>query len=71
MIRTRNPGDLTREERAVDGRGAMIGLLVVCHCDLGRELLSAAELIVGRLEAADAISITPSTESEVVLRNDR
>ena len=46
----------------------MIGLLVVCHCDLGRELLSAAELIVGRLEAADAISITPSTESEVVLK---
>jgi PTS system mannose-specific IIA component len=46
----------------------MIGLLIVCHCDLGRELLSAAELIVGRLEAAEAISITPSSESEKVLK---
>jgi PTS system mannose-specific IIA component len=46
----------------------MIGLLIVCHCDLGKELLAAAELIVGRLDAAESISITQSTESEKVLK---
>ena len=46
----------------------MIGLLIISHCDLGREFLNAAELIVGRLEAADAIAITQLTESEEVLK---
>ncbi|MEW6668879.1 MAG: hypothetical protein AB1512_27020 [Thermodesulfobacteriota bacterium] len=47
----------------------MIGLLIVTHCDLGRELLNAAEFIVGRIEAADAIAVTATTGSES-LRND-
>lgn len=34
------------------------------HCDLGRELLKAAEFIVGRIEAADAIPITETSGSE-------
>lgn len=42
----------------------MIGLLIVTHCDLGRELLNAAEFIVGRLKAAEAISITQTSTSE-------
>jgi len=46
----------------------MIGLLIVTHCDLGRELLNAAEFIVGRIEAADAIAVTATTGSES-LRN--
>ena len=46
----------------------MIGLLIISHCDLGRELLNAAQLIVGRLEAADSISITENSESEEVLQ---
>lgn len=50
------------------GKRAMIGLLIISHCDLGRELLNAAELILGRLEAADAVSITQSTQSEDVLK---
>ncbi len=45
----------------------MIGLLIISHCDLGKELLNAAELIVGRLEAADSISITQTTESKEIL----
>ena len=45
----------------------MIGLLIISHCDLGKEFLNAAELIVGRLEAADAIAITQTTESKDVL----
>jgi PTS system mannose-specific IIA component len=46
----------------------MIGLLIISHCDLGRELLNAAELIFGRLEAVDAVSITQTTENEKVLK---
>lgn len=42
----------------------MIGLLIITHCDLGRELLNAAEFIVGHIEAADAISITETSDSE-------
>jgi len=42
----------------------MIGLLIVTHCELGKELLNAAEFIVGRIEAADAIAVTATTESE-------
>jgi PTS system mannose-specific IIA component len=42
----------------------MIGILIVTHCDLGREFLNAAEFIVGRLDAADAVSITQNTSSE-------
>lgn len=45
----------------------MIGLLIISHCDLGREFLRAAELILGRLDAADAIAITQTTESEEIL----
>ncbi len=45
----------------------MIGLLIISHCDLGREFLNAAELIVGRMDAADSISITQTTESKEVL----
>ena len=46
----------------------MIGLLIISHCNLGKEFLNAAEFIVGRLEAADAISITQTTESEDLLK---
>jgi len=45
----------------------MIGMLIISHCDLGKELLKAAEFIVGRLEAADAISITQTSDSKEVL----
>ena len=44
----------------------MIGLLIVTHCDLGREFLNAAEFIVGRIEAADSLSITQTTDSEKI-----
>ncbi|MFH1124454.1 MAG: hypothetical protein V1758_12445 [Pseudomonadota bacterium] len=44
----------------------MIGLLIVTHCELGRELLNAAKFIVGRIDRADAISITETTGSEEI-----
>ena len=46
----------------------MVGLLIISHCDLGKELLNAAELILGRLESASSISITQTTESEELLK---
>lgn len=42
----------------------MVGLLIVTHCDLGKELLKAAEFIVGGIEAADTVSIHQSTGCE-------
>jgi len=42
----------------------MIGMLIVTHCDLGKEFLNAAEFIVGRIEAAGSISITQTSESK-------
>lgn len=47
----------------------MIGLLIISHCDLGREFLKAAELIMGRLENADAISITQTEKNEEILKS--
>ena len=42
----------------------MIGLLIVTHCDLGKEFLSAAEFIVGGIEAVDTVSITQTSDSK-------
>ena len=42
----------------------MTGLLIVTHCDLGKELLRAAEFIVGSIEAVDTVSINQTTGSE-------
>lgn len=42
----------------------MIGLLIVTHCDLGAELLNAAEFIVGKVDRADTVAITETSGSE-------
>ena len=44
----------------------MIGMLIVTHCDLGKEFLNAAEFIVGRIDAADNISIIQTSESKAL-----
>jgi PTS system mannose-specific IIA component len=44
----------------------MIGVIIVTHCDLGKEFLNAAEFIVGRMEAIEVISITHSSDSEEI-----
>jgi mannose PTS system EIIA component len=46
----------------------MIGLLIVTHCDLGKEFINAAEFIVGRLEATEAISIIQTSNNEEILQ---
>ncbi len=38
------------------------------HCDIGKELINAAELIMGHIESIDCVSITQSIESEELLK---
>jgi len=47
----------------------MIGLLIVTHCDLGKEFLKAAEFIVGRLDAAEAVSINQISDSDEIRKS--
>jgi len=47
----------------------MIGLLIVTHCDLGKEFLKAAEFIVGRLDAAEAVSINQISDSQEIRKS--
>ena len=44
----------------------MIGLLIITHCELGKEFMNAAEFIVGRIGAADTIPITQTSESKEI-----
>ena len=45
----------------------MIGLLVITHCQLAKELLEAAEVIVGAIEAVEHVSIDASKDSKKLL----
>lgn len=44
----------------------MIGLLLVAHAGLARELLTAAEMIVGNIEMAEAVGISPDDRVETI-----
>jgi PTS system mannose-specific IIA component len=46
----------------------MIGMLIVSHCNLGRELLNAAEFIVGKVDGADTMAITETTGTEKLIK---
>ena len=48
---------------------SMIGLLIVTHCDLGKEFLKAAEFIVGKMDNVDVVSITQTSDSEKILKD--
>ena len=45
----------------------MIGLLVVAHAGVARELLTAAEMIVGKLELAETVGIAPEASAVEVM----
>jgi PTS system mannose-specific IIA component len=48
-------------------RGEMVGIVVVTHCHLGKELITAAELVVGEeLKQFDSVSIDPKEDSEEI-----
>jgi mannose PTS system EIIA component len=44
----------------------MVGLLIITHCRLGKELLGAAEFILGSIAAADYVLIETSEDSDTV-----
>lgn len=44
----------------------MIGLVVVTHGNLGRELIAAAEMIIGPVRNARAVSITQESSMESI-----
>ncbi len=46
----------------------MIGILIISHSHIGKELLKATELILGQVEAAEAISIIQAIETEKILK---
>ncbi len=47
----------------------MVGLVLVAHAGLAKELLAAAEMIVGELGLAEAVGIRPDDAVENVLKN--
>ena len=44
----------------------MIGLVLVTHADLARELIAAAEMIVGPMEQAEAVGLGPDDSAETI-----
>jgi PTS system mannose-specific IIA component len=44
----------------------MVGIVVVTHCRLAEELISAAELIAGRLKGFKGVSIDPKSDPEEI-----
>jgi len=46
----------------------VIGLVLITHGRLGRELINAAEIILGRIDKVECISIEPNLEPESLHR---
>ncbi len=45
----------------------MIGLLIITHCQLAKEIVDAAEFITGPIEAVEYISIETPTDSKRII----
>jgi PTS system mannose-specific IIA component len=44
----------------------MIGLVVVCHEDMGAELVKAAEMIVGKIDAVATVSVKQESAPDLL-----
>ncbi len=44
----------------------MVGLVVVCHEDMAAELVRAAEMIVGKIEAVETVSVKQDSAPETL-----
>lgn len=44
----------------------MVGLVIVCHEDMGAELVRAAEMIVGKIEAVETVSVKQDSAPETL-----
>jgi mannose PTS system EIIA component len=47
----------------------MVGLVIVAHAGFAKELLAAAEMILGPIEGAEAVGVVPTDSVEVILEN--
>jgi PTS system mannose-specific IIA component len=47
----------------------MIGIVVVTHCNLGGELLRAAEFIMGKIKGVAVVSLDPAMEADRLRRD--
>jgi PTS system mannose-specific IIA component len=52
---------------ALEGGTSMIGVVLTSHCNLAKEMLSTAELIVGPLAACKVVSMDPDQAVEDLL----
>jgi PTS system mannose-specific IIA component len=48
------------------GDWSMIGLVMVCHEDMGAELLKAAEMIVGKIDSVATVSVKQESAPELL-----
>jgi len=46
----------------------MVGVLVITHHNLGNELITAAEMMGGKMECIEAISIYPEKDTERLMK---
>jgi len=44
----------------------MVGLVIVCHEDMGAELVKAAEMIVGKIDAVETVSVKQDSAPELL-----
>ena len=44
----------------------MVGLVIICHEEMGAELVRAAEMIVGRIEAVETVSVKQDSAPETL-----
>ncbi|MDA8099227.1 MAG: PTS sugar transporter subunit IIA [Nitrospiraceae bacterium] len=44
----------------------MVGLVIVCHEDMAPELVKAAEMIVGKIEAVETVSVKQDSAPETL-----
>jgi PTS system mannose-specific IIA component len=51
---------------ALQRRRGMVGLVIVCHEDMGDELVRAAEMIVGRIEAVETVGVKQDSAPETL-----
>lgn len=44
----------------------MIGLVLVAHAGIAREFLASAEMIMGKIEGVEAVSINPDDQADLI-----
>jgi PTS system mannose-specific IIA component len=66
-LRIADCGFLHRNSKTeLKGDSSMIGLVVVCHEDMGAELVKAAEMIVGKIDAVATVSVKQESAPELL-----